>query len=177
MKTEIIGIDNQGNGFQEAIDEVKKLAACQNLNAEEALQLEHITEETLSLIRSVTGELQASFWSEVEDKAFCLHVTTKTAMDKEKRGHLISSASSRKNEITNTFLGRLRDAIEQAIAADVVRQYDNPEADFSEYLNYHPADPEWDGYEKSILKQLADNIKISIRGGLVEMTVSKDYAK
>jgi len=177
MKTEIIGIDNQGNGFQEAIDEVKKLATCQNLNVEEALQLEHITEETLSLIRSVTGEVQASFWGEVEDKAFCLHVTTKTSMDKEKRYHLISSTSSRKNEITNTFLGKLRNAIEEAMAVDVVRQYDNPEEGFTEYLNYHSSDPEWDGYEKSILKQLADNIKISIRGGMVEMTVSKDFSK
>ena len=33
----------------------------------------------------MTGEIQASFWCEVEDKVFCLHVTTKTAMDKEKR--------------------------------------------------------------------------------------------
>ena len=176
MKTEIIRIDNQGNGFQEAIDETKRLAALQNLNDEEALQLDHITEETLSLIRSVTGEIQASFWIEAEDKTFCLHLTTKTAMDKEKRYHLVSSASSRKNEITKSFLGRLRNAIEQALAANVVHQYDNPEGEPSEYLSYHPADPEWDGYEKSILKQLADNIKIAIRGGQVEMTVSKDFS-
>ena len=177
MKTEVIKIDNQGNGFKEAIEETRKLAACQNLNEEETLQLDHITEETLSLIRSVTGEIQASFWIESEGKSFCLHVTTKTSMDKEKRNRLISSGSSMKNEITNTFLGRLRNAIEQAIAADVVRQYDNPEADFSEYLNYHPADPEWDGYERSILKQMADNIKIAIRGKQVEMTVSKDFSR
>ena len=177
MRSDVIRIDNQGNGFKEAIEETMKLATCQNLNEEEALQLDHITEETLSLIRSVTGEIQASYWVEVEGKAFCLHVTTETSMDKEKRYHLISSSSSRKNEITNTFLGRLRDAIEQAMAADVVRQYDNPEDNFSEYLNYHPADPEWDEYEKSILKQLADNITIAIRGGSVEMTVSKDFSK
>lgn len=177
MKSEIIRIDNRGNGFQEAIDEAKKLSARQDLNEEETLQLDHITEETLSLIRSVTGEIEASFWIEAEDKAFCVHVTTKTAMDKGKRYHLISSASSRKNDITNTFLGRLRNAIEEAMAADVVHDYDNPEEGFTEYLNYHAIDPEWDGYEKSILKQLTDDIKISIRGGQVEMTVSKDFSK
>ena len=177
MKSEVIRIDNQENGFKEAVEETMKLADCLKLNEEETLQLDHITEETLSLIRSVTGEIQASYWVEAEGKAFCLHVTTKTTMDKEKRNNLISSTSSRKNEITNTFLGKLRDAIEQAIAADGVRQYDNPEDDLTEYMNYHPADPEWDEYEKSILKQLADNITIAIRGGLVEMTVSKDFAK
>ena len=125
----------------------------------------------------MTGEIQASYWAEGEDKAFCLHVTTKTTMDKEKRNNLISSSSSEKNEITNTFLGRLRDTIEQAIVADGVCHYDNPEADFTEYMNYHPADPEWDKYGESILKQLADNITIAIRGGLVEMTVSKVFSK
>ena len=34
---------------------------------------------------------------------------------------------------------------------------------------------EWDGYERSILRRLADDVKIGIRGGMVEMTVSKRF--
>ena len=36
--------------------------------------------------------------------------------------------------------------------------------------------PEWDGYERSVLRKVADTVKIAIRGGVVAMTVSKDYA-
>ena len=34
---------------------------------------------------------------------------------------------------------------------------------------------EWDGYERSILRRLADEVKIGIRGSMVEMTVSKRF--
>lgn len=38
-------------------------------------------------------------------------------------------------------------------------------------------DPKWDGYERSVLRQLADNVKVAIRGGIVNLTVSKDFGK
>ena len=37
-------------------------------------------------------------------------------------------------------------------------------------------DREWDGYEQSILRRVADNIKVAIRGGLVDLTVTKSFA-
>ena len=33
------------------------------------------------------------------------------------------------------------------------------------------------GYERSVLRRLADTIKIAIRGGQVEIIVSKNFAK
>ena len=38
------------------------------------------------------------------------------------------------------------------------------------------SDPEWDGYEESILKKLADTIKIGIRGNTIDLTVIKTFA-
>ncbi|MBQ8135885.1 MAG: hypothetical protein IJ174_00425 [Clostridia bacterium] len=98
-------------------------------------------------------------------------------MNKNERYQLISIASTEENEITNRFLGKIVDAFERAIAADADQAYDDPEESFPEYLDYHPDDPGWDGYEKSVLKQLADNIKIYIRRSKVEMTVHKDFSK
>ena len=34
----------------------------------------------------------------------------------------------------------------------------------------------WDEYERSILLSVADNVSISIRGGFVEMVISKKFA-
>ena len=96
MKSDIIRIDNQGNGFQEALTQTEKAAQYRGLSRKESLQLRLCTEELLSLARSVTGEMKASFWLESEEKRFSLHLSTETVMDREKRKNLIASATSRR---------------------------------------------------------------------------------
>ena len=177
MRSDMIQIDNLGNGFEDAVKETKKVAQYNGLNEKETRYLQLCTEEILSLAHSVTGEMQATFWMENQGKQYALHLNTKTVMDKEKREMLLTSASSRKNEAANTFLGWIRDAFERAIAAEAVHDYADEPEDLPEYLDYHPDDPEWDGYEKSVLKQYSDNIKIFIRGGLAEMIVLKDFSR
>ena len=176
MKSDVIKIDNGGMGFEKALDETRKVAVYRELKGKDSLHLELMTEEMLSLVRSVTGEMQASFWIEAEGAQYGLHLTTKTVMDKEKRSQLISSASSQKNEAAKTFLGYLRNAFEEAMVAEA--DHDIPEEALDDLAN-HPIktdDMEWDGYERSVLRKVADNVKIAIRGGVVDMTVSKRFA-
>ncbi len=176
MKSDIIQIDNKGNGFDLAILETKKVAQYQGLDQKESVRLQLCTEEMLSLARSVTGELKASFYLESVGKDFDLHMTTKTVMDKEKRYQLLSSATSRKNEAANSFLGKLRDAFEEAMTAEADHTYyELPEAIAKDVSGCFIDDPEWDQYEQSILRRLADNVKIAIRGGVVDMTVTKNF--
>ena len=173
MRSDIINIDNCGNGYQDALDQTAKAAQFRDLSRKEALRLRICAEEMLSLARSVTGELQARFWLESEGKKFDLHLSTKTVMDREKRENLIASATSRRNEAANSFLGKLRDAFEAAM----VSEQDNsiPE-DVLDDLANHPIEiPDWDEYEQSILRNAADTVKIAIRGGFVDMTVSKSF--
>ena len=177
MKSDIIHIDNRGDGFEEALAQTEKVAQFRGMGEKETLRLRICAEEMLGLARSVTGEMEADFWLENEGKHFDLHMSTKTVMDKEKRYQLLSSASSRKNEAANSFLGKLRDAFEQAMLADADHSgNDLPDEVIRDICYYHPDDPEWDRYEQSILRKLADEIKISIRGGTVDMTVTKQFA-
>ena len=173
MKSDIIRIDNRENGFQAALEETAKAAEYRGLSHKEGLRLRLCTEEMLSLARSVTGELQASFWLESEGKKFDLHMSTKTVMDREKRERLIASASSRKNEAASSFLGRLRDAFEAAMVSDP--DTDIPDEVLDDLVNHVIEIPEWDEYEQSILRNAADDVKIAIRGGIVDMTVSKNF--
>ena len=57
MKSDIILIDNQGNGFAEALEETKKVASYTGLEPKLTTRLQLMTEEMLSLARSVTGEI------------------------------------------------------------------------------------------------------------------------
>lgn len=178
MKSDVILIDNQGKGFDDAVRQTKKVAEFRGISPKDATRLQLMTEEMLSMARSVTGEMVASFWIESEDTAFELHMTTKTIMDREKRYMLISSSSSRKNEAANSFLGKLRNAFEEAMTADADHDYFDLPIELQADLAGRPIDsPEWDRYEQSVLLRLADNVKISIRGGLVNMTVSKKFNK
>ncbi len=179
MRSDVIQIDNQGGGFREAVEETRRVAEYKKLCGSDSLHLQLFTEEMLSMLHSVTGEIKASFWLEAEDRDFTLFVSTKTVMDKEKRYLLISSSSSRKNAAANSFLGRLRDAFEEALTAeadhtcfelpDFIPQSDLPSGSLE--------DSEWDCYERSILLKLADDVKIAIKGGRVTMSVSKKFSE
>ena len=178
MTSDVIKIDNQGNGFGDAIKQTEKVAAYHALSEEESLKLQLLAEEMLSLARSVTGEMQASFWIEGSVGQYDLHMTTKTVMDKDKRHHLISSTTSRKNEAAKTFLGFLRNAFEEAMCSDADHVYEElPSELMNDFAGQPVKDDEWDGYERSVLRRTADNVKIAIRGGVVDMTVSKHFPR
>ena len=173
MKTDIITIDNKGNGMEAAQAQVTMAAQARGLNEKETLQLNILTEEVMGLARSVTGELAASFWIESEAKRFSLHLTTRTKMDASKRYQLLSSATTGKNEAAKGFIGFLRDKFENAIlSGDDGIYYDS---NFNA-LDEAPEDKEWDRYERSILQSLADKIKIGVKGGLVEIEIIKTFA-
>ncbi len=173
MKSDIINIDNRGNGFEDALEQTGLAAQFRKLSHKEELQLRLCTEEMLSLARSVTGEMKATFWLESKGKSFDLHLSTKTVMDREKRSHLIASATSRKNEAANTFLGKLRDAFETAMASEPDNSI--PEEAMDDMVNRTIEIPEWDEYEQSILRKVSDQVSISIRGETVDMTVTKRF--
>ena len=178
MKSNVIIIDNKGNGFEKTIEEARKVAAYEALSHKDSLHLQLCAEEMLSLIRSVTGEMKASFWIENEGKTFCLNMSTQTVLDKEKRAQLLASSTSGKNEAAKSFLGQLRDMFEQAMAAEANHNNDLPDEIMDDLANHtiECTDPEWDEYEQSTLKKLANTIKISIRGGAVDMTVVTTFA-
>ena len=54
MKTDIVQIDNFGNGFAEALAQTKKAAQFRDLGPHESARLELIADEMLNLARSIT---------------------------------------------------------------------------------------------------------------------------
>ena len=172
MKSDVITIDNKGNGFELALSEAEAAAKYRGLDDKQTLQLRILTEELLGMVRSITGEMSCTFWIDSEDKAFTLHLATKTVMDAVKRYQLISVSTENKNEAAKGFLGFLRDKFETAIlSSDDGVWYDMNGMPMDEA----PETEEWDRYERSILRQLSDQIKISVRGSAVDMEVMKAF--
>ena len=174
MRSDIVKIENSGEGFQNAIEEAQKVAAYKKLDETQSVQLQILTQEMLGLASSITGEMNASFWIELENKLAVLHMTTSAVLDKAKRAELLESSTSRKNEAAHSFIGVIRDHFEAAMLADP--EIDTiPEDVMADLPSGLIEATEWDGYERSILKNLADDIRIGIKGGIVEITVSKKF--
>lgn len=172
MKTDIIVIDETGKGIETALLQAEQAARYRGLNEKNSLQLQIMTEEIMGLARGITGETTADFWLESEGTAFSLHLTTRTKMDASKRYLLMYSSTSGKNEAAKGFIGYLRDKFENALLAESDGVY----YDFnSRARDEAPQDEEWDRYERSILRKLADEIRIGVKGGLVEIEVRKTF--
>ena len=61
MRSDIVSINNSGKGFQRATDQAKKVAVYKGMTEMDGIQLQVLTEELLSLARSVIN-LHAFLW-------------------------------------------------------------------------------------------------------------------
>ena len=62
MKTDVIYIDNQGNGFDNVIKDFHKFATYMELDSKESLHLQLCAEEMLSMVRSSAGDMKGAVW-------------------------------------------------------------------------------------------------------------------
>lgn len=195
MSSDYVRVFPDGDGVEEALAYTETVAANKNLSHKDALHLRLLTEEMLGMLRGLTGETAADFYIEEENGEFRLHLITETSMDGEKRKRLLGVSTSGRNEEAKGVMGKLRDLFSQAfepLSDDVPAYYatgwvsmdtDPMGIDFSLYDNawsfnrYKESVGEgteaWDELEKSIVANLADEIRIGIRGSRVEMIIYK----
>ncbi len=201
MKTDMIVVSSRGSQMEKALEQAEKVAAYKGLSGKNALHLRLLTEEMMGMMRSITGETEGVFWIEDENDVYRLHLQVTTRMDSDKRTQLLSAASSGKNESARGLMGKLRDFFDRGADEDVVAltsplilpgMYEDsslPTMDWEwSMMRYEEAlapsvqrqEKEaleaWDELEKSVVARVADDVKVSIRGRTVEMTLEKKMA-
>ena len=201
MKSDVIVISSKGSRMEAALNQVEKVAAYKGLTGKNALHLRLLAEETMSMMRSITGETQGEFWVEDDDGVYELHLRAATRMTSTKREKLLSASSSGKNESARSFMGKLRDFFERGADEDVAAftspllmpgMYEHsstPTLDwewsmtqYEKALSYavdkkdENAMKAWDELEKSVVAHVADDVKVSIRNQHVEMIIVKKMA-
>ena len=193
MKTDVIVVSSRGNRMEEALRQVDKIAAYKELSDKSAMQLRLLTEETMGLMRAITGETEGEFWIEDDGGVFQLHLRVSTRMNVDKREHLLAASTSGKNEAARGLMGRLRDFFDQgadvpglplyhsemmAETTGTTLNWDWSMASYQDELRVQAVRDEkaremWDELEKSVVTHVADEIKIAIRGQQAEMTIIK----
>ncbi len=198
MKTDKISVSSQGARMNAALEQADKVAAYKGLSMKDALHLRLLTEEMMGLMRSITGEREGIFWIEDEDGEYRLHLQVRTLLNSEEREQLLAVSSSGRNESAKGLMGRIRDFFDWGSDEDLAT-YTSPLLlpDAFEYTSSPSLDWEWsmaryenalstqmeqgdqkvreawDELEKSVVSHVADEVKVSIRSGTVEMIIYK----
>ena len=201
MKTDVIMVSSRGKQMETALEQADKVAAYKGLPAKDALHLRLLTEEMMGMMRSITGEKEGMFWIEDQDGEYQLHLKVKTMLTSEEKEQLLAVSSSGKNESARGLMGRLRDFFDWGSDADLsayssplllpdaFEQSSSPMLDWewsmSRYERALSSQMEqgdqtvkeaWDELEKSVVSHVADDVKVSIRSGTVEMIIIKKLA-
>lgn len=197
MISNVITITSSGENMEAALDQATKVAVYNNLSPKNTLHLRLLAEEMMGMMRSITGETKGKFWIEDKDGEYQLHLQVETVLSKEKRKELLKAAKSHKNEATRSLMGSLlefffRDVDEEIaaynnphLAAGTESSPNRPVTDWQWTLTRYQKNlndikekqPEaaeaWDELEKSVVNNVADDVKVSIKGWQTEMIIIK----
>ena len=199
MKTDVISVSSRGRRMESALVQADKVAAYKGLSAKDALHLRLLAEEALGLMRSITGETDGLFWIEDRDDEYELHLQVQAALSEDRRARLLSVSSSGKNESAKGLMGRLRaffdwDSDEDTAACSSLFLPDmlessSPMLDWEWSMKRYEsilssrivqdapgAQEAWDELEKSVVKNVADDVRVYIRSGTVELVILKKLA-
>ena len=199
MKSESIVIStNEGN-----IDKVLEVveAFSKDLDHKAGLRIRLLAEETMNLIRSITGEMDAEFFLERDDDQVRLHLNTNTIMFAAKRKELMEISTSKENSAAKGFMGKIREVFELAMLPKDERSAResrigmmglvDPTAlsatssetwkmsNYKDSVDKMDQDTEFaqearNELERSILGNIAKEVEISIIGDDVKMTIIYD---
>ena len=205
MQTKKIIVSNSGRGFDEVLELVDETARGEKLDRKARLHLRLLAEELISMVKAITGEFDASFWIEEEAGEFRLNLTARTDVSASKKRDLLSVSSTGENIAARGIMGKIRDIIENGIlnydeiesmninngvnyysygsmgltGGDVTSQslYVWSLSRYRDNVKDSAEDDEetWDELEKSIMANIADEVKVGIKKDRVELIVYKRF--
>ena len=203
MTSDRIRLSNQAPDVGAALGAAEQMANSCGLSPKNGLYLRLLSEEMVALVRSITGEVAGDFWIENEGGEFRLEFATQTMMTPQKREELLKTSTTGKNAGRTGILGKIKDVVERYIESyreEGIPEYytqglvltaqgqeegqighgTNSDAitwslsKYKDTLTSSGASGEsWDELERSVISKVADEVSVSIRSGLVEVTIYK----
>ena len=205
MKTDIVNVFPSGDGRDQALDLTERTGAYCGLDQKASLRLRLLSEELIELIRSFSKDIKSEFWLETAgNNNIELHLKTTIAMDLQTKKELLSVSSSGKNSAAKGIIGKIREMIASVTLPDdpesqsMAQQALGLMALGTQMGSYYGGSYSWslatymasvdranletedvkeakDELEKSIVANLADEIKVNIVGSDVEVIIYKSF--
>ena len=204
-KTATMTVNSHEGGMQEALAMTEQLGIDAGLERRQKLHLRLLAEELFGMLRSIAGDVEADYWLEYEGKGFEMHMRSDIKLTEEMRRQLISASSSGENAAARGFMGKLRVMIAEKLCANVgegsllsglsvgmmgmasptaqsagAGSYQWSMEQYKDEVKQHKDDSAaaseaWDELEKSIVANIADDVRVWIVGTDVEITVCKAF--
>ncbi|BAL83186.1 hypothetical protein SELR_14780 [Selenomonas ruminantium subsp. lactilytica TAM6421] len=202
MQTQKITINSNGNGMPWALDMVEDFSRDMGFDERSARRTRLLAEETMSMVRAIVGEFVAEFWMESKPECSCiLHLHADSLMNFEKKQELIETSSRQRNEASVGIMGKIQDFIEDslysmeysqrvtmggseimslggvALAMDgYMWSLDKYREDVEQKSDEEAAmDAALEELEKSIVANIADDIRVYVKGNTIEMIIEKNF--
>lgn len=202
MQTRKITINSNGSGMPWALDMVEEFSRDMGFDERSARRTRLLAEETMSMVRAIVGEFVAEFWMESKPECSCiLHLQADSPMNFEKKQELIETSSRQRNEASVGIMGRIQDFIEDSLYSMEYSQLVTMGG--SEIMSLGGVALAMDGYmwsldkyredmeqksdeeavmdaaleelEKSIVANIADDIRVYVKGNDIEMIIEKNF--
>jgi len=197
-QTDKLYIDNTDEKASAAIDMVDAFLDGKDLDRKKKIHLRLLAEETVGMVKAMTGDFEAFFWMEEDSGDYRVKLNLKTEMDREKKEELLSLSTTGENTAAKGFMGRLREVIENSLLDfdNTLKLQQQNEANVG--YNYmgmgvvgdasmagtpivwslagykqtlEDGEEAWDELERSIVASLAKDVTIGIRSNVVDMTI------
>ena len=199
-KTQEIHLLSSGEDMDAVLNEAVEFSKNMNLSEKEALRIRLLTEETLGMIRTLTGGIELAICFIGNENECIIRVETDTMIDALEKQEILAVSSTGKNVLVKGIMGKIRDVFETVFLMPMG-------ADFSMYaapsmmigmptdvysgqlmdtvywtLNSYkknvrdgkewPQQEEyWDELEKSIVSNIADDVQVGVKNGHVVMSI------
>lgn len=171
-----------------AEDALQQLEMLVGVNHKQANCLRLLAEEMFSMMGSVLEKDDANFEIASHNGEYSLTLSTRAQINESAKKEFLSVSSSGKNIAYAGFKGKIV-AMLEAMATNpevMPMEFDMPVGDMgysrawlmSYYINNVDAETqqkEWDGMEKSIIANFADDVLIGVRADRLEMIVKKAF--
>lgn len=197
-QTDKLYIDNTDEKASAAIDMVDEFLDGMDLDRKKKIHLRLLAEETVGMVKAMTGDFEAFFWMEEDSGEYRVKLNLKTDMDREKKEELLSLSTTGENTAAKGFMGRLREVIENSLLdfdSTLKLQQQNEANVGYNYMGMgvvgdasmagtpivwslagykqtlEDGEEAWDELERSIVASLAKDVTIGIRSNVVDMTI------
>ena len=198
MRSNVCKIEKGTKDLEAIFRESEKVAAYNDLNHKQTLQLRLLCEELDGMLPNIIDDFDGELWFEFEDGVCKVNVSFKIEeFSTEKKEQLISLSKDKKNSAAFGIVGKIRSAIEdyildennlQNIAASVGECYYVTGSNVGEHPSFlwnleqyrksvvKEKKEAWDELEKSVIASVADDVTVSIKGKSANIVVIKKFA-
>ncbi len=199
-KEQEIRLLSNGEDIEAVLNEAAVFSESIDLSEKDALRVRLLTEETMAMVRTLTGEVELTLSFIGLDDEVDIKVETDTMLNMIKKEEILSVSSSGENSAAKGIMGKIRDVFETAFMMPTgtsFSQYAAPSLSagipvdtytgqlmdtvywtLSDYRNSVEKEGEtedkkerWDELEKSIVSNIADDVQVGVRANHVVMNI------